>query len=134
MGQDRPSRSDGDRTASMDRDRTAPTNGDRRAVAGRNLFDTADPRRIMNEFLLGIFVPAALVFVTAWAVFRLYLDGWLSALGLVRVTPHPLPFIAIESGYGRAVLLILLTSVVVLAYLVLYVRVLRGPLRERGIV
>lgn len=108
--------------------------GDRRSTRRVGLFDTDEPGRIVNEFLVAVFLPGILALVTLWAVFRLYLDDALLSFGLVRMTPDPLPFVAIESGYGRFALLVVLTVLFLVAYLSLYVRVLRPPLKEREIV
>lgn len=40
----------------------------------------------------------------------------------------------IASGFGRFLLLVVLSAVLLLPYTALYVRFLRQPLRERGIV
>lgn len=99
-----------------------------------SLFDSESPQQLMNEFLLAIFLPGITLFVLLWAVFRLYLDEVLLSFGLGRVIPDQLPFIAIESGYGRFLLLVLLTALIVFVYLTLYIRVLRRPLKEREVV
>lgn len=93
-----------------------------------------ESNRIVNEFLIAVFVPAIGAFVSLWAAFRLYFDRFLLSLGLGRVTPDPLPFVAIESGYGRFLLLVVSSAFVVVVYLGLYLRFLRGRLKERNLV
>lgn len=107
---------------------------DRRSTRRPSLFDTKDPQQFMNEFLLAIFLPGILVFVGLWAAVRLYLDDVFLSLGFGRITPDPLPFIALESGYGRFLILVVSTALAVVAYIGLYLRVLREPLKEREIV
>ena len=99
-----------------------------------SVFDGADPEQITNEFLLAIFLPGIVTLAALWVVFRLFLGGALSSLGLVQITPDPMPFVAIEGGYGRFFLLIVLTTLVLLVYFVFYLRVLRRRLIDRGIV
>jgi len=99
-----------------------------------DFLDAAEHRRLMNELLVAIFLPAAFSFVACWVVVRLYLDAFLRSLGLPRLAAHPLPFIALESGGGRYLLLVVVGTVVVCGYLWLYLRYLRPPLKARGVV
>ena len=107
---------------------------DRPAARDPTVGDARDPSRAMNELLIAFFLPAITVFVSLWALFRLYFDQLLLSVGLERLTPDPLPFIAVETGYGRFVLLVVMTAVVVVVYIGFYLRVVRGRLRDRGIV
>lgn len=88
----------------------------------------------MNEFLLALFLPGIVTFTTLWAVVRLYLDSLLSSRGISRLSPDSLPFIALDGGYARFFLLVLLSPVVVGAWLGVYLRVLRPRLARRGVV
>lgn len=97
------------------------------------LYDADDPGTIINEFLITLFVPGVLVFVALWASFRLAFDDLLRSYGLGPLVPAPGAG-AIASGYGRMALLIVLSAAVLVPYLALYVRFLREPLRERGVV
>lgn len=97
------------------------------------MYDADDPGTVINEFLITLFIPGTAVFVSLWAVFRLFLNDFLIAVGLSPLVPA-YGTGAIESGYGRMLLLILLTSFTLLPYVAFYLRFLRKPLRERGIV
>jgi len=96
--------------------------------------DAPDLSRIMNEFLIALFLPAIIVFVLVWALFRLYFDHLLLSIGLGRMTPDQLAFIAIESGYGRFFLLIITTAVIVSVFIGCYLRFIRSRLKDRNIV
>ncbi|ELY80990.1 hypothetical protein [Natrinema gari] len=97
------------------------------------MYDADDPGTIINEFLITLFVPGITLFASLWLVFRLFLNEFLSSIGLVPLEPA-YGAGAIESGYGRLLLLILLTTVILVPYVAFYYRVLRKPLRERGLV
>lgn len=97
------------------------------------MYDADDPGTIINEFLITLFVPGITIFASLWAVFRLFLNEFLSSIGLGPLVPA-YGVGAIESGYGRMLLLILLTTGILLPYGALSHRVRREPLRERGIV
>lgn len=97
------------------------------------MYDADDPGTVINEFLITLFVPGILLFVGLWAAFRLLFDGLLRSSGLPPLEPAHGAGV-IETGYGRLLLLILLTAVLLLPYVAVYVRFLREPLRDRGIV
>lgn len=97
------------------------------------MYDAEDPGTVINEFLVSLFVPGIALFVVLWAAFRLVFDDLLRAIGLPPIEPAPGSALLV-SGAGRFLLLVLLTTVFLLPYLALYSRVLRGPLRERGLV
>ncbi|ELY84151.1 hypothetical protein [Natrinema altunense] len=97
------------------------------------MYDADDPGTIINEFFITLFVPGITLFAALWAVFRLFLNEFLNSIGLVPLVPA-YGAGAIESGYGRLLLLILLTTVILLPYVAFYHRFLREPLRERGLV
>jgi hypothetical protein len=97
------------------------------------MFDGDDPEKLIHEFLLALFGPGIGLLVLVWASFRIAFDGALTGMGLEPITPAPGGG-AIASGFGRFLLLVVVTAVLMLPYLGLYVRVLRGPLRERGLV
>ena len=97
------------------------------------MYDAEDPGAVVNEFLITLFVPGAVTFVALWASFRLLFDDTLRSSGLVPLTPAPGAGV-VGTGFGRMVLLVLLTSLVLAPYLGLYLRFLRTPLRERGLV
>lgn len=99
-----------------------------------DFLDADDQSRLMNEFLVAILLPAIFVFVALWVVVRLYLDKVLLSLGLPRMQGHPLPFIALESGFGRYLLLVVFGAFVVFGYVGLYIRYLRPHLKERGVI
>lgn len=96
--------------------------------------DAMSPEQVMNEFLIALFLPGIITFCTLWAVFRLYLDSLLSSFGMSRLSGDPLPFIALNGGYARFFLLVILSTLVVGVYLIVYVRVFRPILARRGIV
>jgi hypothetical protein len=97
------------------------------------MFDGDDPEKLIHEFLLALFGPGIGLLVLVWASFRIAFDGALTSMGLEPITPAPGGG-AIASEFGRFLLLVVVTAVLMLPYLGLYVRVLRGPLRERGLV
>ncbi|AFO57491.1 MULTISPECIES: hypothetical protein [unclassified Natrinema] len=97
------------------------------------MYDADDPGTIINELLITLFVPGITLLASLWIVCRLFLNEFLSSIGLVPLVPASGAG-AIESGYGRLLLLILLTTVMLLPYVAFYRRVLRKPLRERGLV
>lgn len=97
------------------------------------MYDAEDPGTIINEFLLTLFLPGITVFVGLWAAFRLVFDDLLRSVGLPPIEPAYGAGLFV-SGFGRFLLLILLTTLVLLPYVGLYARFLRGPLRERGLV
>ncbi|WP_321111791.1 hypothetical protein [Halorussus salinisoli] len=68
-----------------------------------------------------------------WASFRLVFDDALSAAGLDPITPA-YGAGAFADGFGRFLLLIVVTAVLLVPYFAAYARFLRGPLRERGLV
>jgi small-conductance mechanosensitive channel len=97
------------------------------------LYDAEEPGTVINEFLITLFIPGIVFLVALWATFRLLFDDLLLAYGLPPLTAAS-GRAAIASGYGRFVLLVLLTAVLLVPYIGVYVRFLRQPLRERGLV
>lgn len=97
------------------------------------MYDAEDPGTIINEFLITLFVPGIVLSVALWASFRLLFNELLLSYGLPAIVPEPGAG-AISVGYGRALLLIILTVAILLPYIALYRRFLRESLRERGIV
>lgn len=97
------------------------------------LYDAEDLDAVLNEFLITIFVPSLVLLVVLWASFRLVFDELLLSYGLAHLTPADGPG-AVATGYGRFLLLILLTTSLLLPYIAFYARYLREPLRERGLV
>lgn len=97
------------------------------------MYDAEDPGKVINEFLVSLFVPGIATLVALFAVFRRYLDDLLLSWGLARIVPRS-DAGAISAGYGRFGLLLLLTVAVLLVYLEIYRRFLRESLRERGYV
>lgn len=100
---------------------------------GRRLYDTAEQEQVMNELLITIVAPAITFFVALWASFRLIFNDLLLSVGLAPIEPA-IGWRTLSSGAGRLFLLITLTTVLLLPYLVLYLRVFRAPLKERGLV
>lgn len=97
------------------------------------MYDADDPGTVLNEFLITLFVPGIFLFVALWAAFRLVFDDVLLAYGLGPIVPQEGAG-AIAAGYGRFLLLILLTSAILVPYIVVYRRFLRESLRDRGLV
>ncbi|KPN30092.1 hypothetical protein SY89_00814 [Halolamina pelagica] len=97
------------------------------------MFDAEDPGTIINEFLLVLFVPGILLFAALWAAFRLAFDDALRSMGLAPIEPA-MGAGAIAGGYGRFVLLIVVTTLLLLPYAAVYRRFVRDALRARGIV
>lgn len=97
------------------------------------MFDADDPGTIINEFLISIFVPGILLLVAVWASFRLVFNDLLLSVGLSPITPA-YGAGSFASGFGRFLLLVVVTTVLLVPYFAVYVRFLRGPLRERGLV
>lgn len=88
---------------------------------------------VLNEFLLRLFLPGITVFVGLWAALRLVLDWQLRSVWLPTTEPaHGAGLFA--SGFGRFLLLIVFTAIILLPSAVVYARFVRGPLRERGLV
>lgn len=97
------------------------------------MYDADDPGAVVNEFLVTLFVPGIIVFVGVWATIRLVLDDLLLSYGLEPIVPREGGG-AIAAGYGRFLLAILLTVVILVPDIGLYRRFLRRSLRERGLV
>lgn len=97
------------------------------------MYDAEEPGTIINEFLITLFVPGIIAFVGLWAVFRLYWNDILISWGLPPIVPQSGAG-AISGGYGRFVLIIVLTAVLLLPYIALYRRYVRQHLRHREIV
>jgi hypothetical protein len=97
------------------------------------MFDGDDPETLMNELLVGVLVPAVVLFVAVWLSFRLVFDDALSSMGLEPMTPAPGGG-AVATGFGRFLLVMVVTAVLTVVYLGVYARFLRGPLRRRGLV
>lgn len=97
------------------------------------MYDAEEPGTIINEFLITLFVPGIIAFVGCWAVFRLYWNDILISWGLTPVVPQSGAG-AISGGYGRFVLIIVLSTVFILLYIALYRRYVRQHLRQRGLV
>lgn len=95
--------------------------------------DANDQGKIINEFLITLFVPGIVVFVVLWAAFRLVFNDLLLSYGLPPIIPQSGAG-AISAGYGRMLLLIVLTTIILLPYLGLYTRFFRVRLEERDIV
>lgn len=100
---------------------------------GSTLYDADDPGTVINEFLITVFVPGIVLFVVLWASFRLVFNELLLSFGLVPIVHQPGAG-AISAGYGRMILLMVLTALALLPYIGLYLRFLRQPLKERGLV
>jgi hypothetical protein len=97
------------------------------------MFDADDPGTVINEFLVALFVPGILLFVGTWAAARLVYDATLREMGFAPIVPEYGAGLMV-SGFSRFVLLIIATSVLLVPYVALYARVLRPPLRRRGLV
>lgn len=95
------------------------------------MFDADDPEALMNDLLAGILLPALVLFVVVWASFRLLFDDALTAMGFARITAEAGGG-AVATGYGRFLLVVVVTVVLTMAYLGVYARVLRGTFRRRG--
>lgn len=93
-----------------------------------------DVDRMMNEVLAGFFLPAVLVFVGLLVALRLGLGDALAAVSPAFAEPI-VPRSgrgAVEAGLPRFAFAVVATAVLLAPYLVLYARVLRPRLRERG--
>lgn len=97
------------------------------------MYDAKEPGKIINEFLVTLFVPSIFVFILLFSIFRLYLDSFLLDMGLDRIVPQSGAG-AISAGYGRFLLLIVSTAVILLPYIWVYREFARERLRERGYV
>ena len=97
------------------------------------MFDAEEPGLVLNEFLLTLFVPGISLFVLLWAMFRLVLYSFLLSVGLTPIVPADGAG-AVAAGYGRFLLLIVLTTVLLALYIAMYRRFIRDSLRARGIV
>lgn len=97
------------------------------------MFDAEDPGTIINEFLITLFIPGIALFVLLWALFRLVFNSLLLSVGLSPIVPADGAG-AIAAGYGRFLLLIVLTAVLLVPYIAVYRRFIRTFLRTRGIV
>lgn len=97
------------------------------------MFDADDPGTVINEFLVSLFVPGIVLLVVVWASFRLVFNDALVSIGLDPISPAYGAGI-FAGGIGRFLLLVVVTTVLLVPYFVLYARVLRRPLRERGLV
>lgn len=97
------------------------------------VYDADDPSAVVNEFLVTLFVPGIVAFVGMWVTFRLVLDDLLLSYGLGPIVPREGAG-AVAAGYGRFLLVILVTVAMLLPYIGLYRRFLRRSLRERGLV
>lgn len=95
-------------------------------------YDAEDPGTVINEFLLTGFLPGMTVFVGLWAAFRLLFDDLLRSVGLAPTEPAYGAGLFV-SGFGRFLLLTLLTTLILLPSGAVYARFPRGPLRERGL-
>lgn len=107
---------------------------DREPGRRADLLDADDEERLMNEILFAVFLPALTATVVLMVVFRRYLDSFLLSLGLDRMKADPMPFIALESGFGRFLLLAVVGAAMSLVYVGVYVRYLRSHLKERDLV
>jgi|GEM_PF-6941591 len=97
------------------------------------MFDADDPGTIFNEFLIALFGPGILLFVGLWLSFRFVFDGLLRSLGLPEIVPADGAGV-LAAGYGRFLLLMVGTAVLLLPVLAVYHRFVRATLRSRGIV
>ena len=97
------------------------------------MYDANEPGAVVNEFLLTVFVPGIVAFVSIWTLFRLVLHEHLLAVGLEAMVPRSGAG-TLSAGYGRFLLAVVLTVAVLLPYVAVYRRFLRQPLRERGYV
>lgn len=97
------------------------------------MFDAEEPGLILNEFLVTLFIPGITVFVLLWALFRLVFNSLLLSVGLSPIVPADGAG-AIAAGYGRFLLLVVLTAALLLPYIAVYRRFIRSSLRARGIV
>ncbi|UPV76089.1 hypothetical protein M0R89_08540 [Halorussus limi] len=97
------------------------------------MFDADDPGTIINEFLVSIFVPGITLLVAVWASFRLVFNDLLLSVGLDPITPA-YGARTFAGGFGRFLLLVAVTAVLLAPYFAVYARFLRGPLRKRGLV
>lgn len=97
------------------------------------MYDAEEPGTILNEFLLTLFVPGISLFVLLWALFRLVFNSVLLSAGLPPIVPADGAG-TIAAGFGRFLVLIVLTAVLLLPYVAVYRRFIRDSLRARGIV
>ena len=97
------------------------------------MFDADEPGTVINEFLIALFVPGIVLFVALWAAFRLVFDDALRSMGLAPIEAAEGAG-TIAAGYGRFLLLIVLTAVLLLPYVAAYRWLVRDALRARGIV
>lgn len=97
------------------------------------MFDADDPGAMMNELLVVLFAPGIVLIGLLWASFRFVFDETLTSMGLEPIT---VPYQAgeIGAGGGRLLLIILVSTALLVPYVALYARFLRGPLRKRGLV
>lgn len=97
------------------------------------MFDAEEPGTILNEFLVALFVPGIVLFATLWVLFRTVFDSLLLSVGLSPIVPAEGAG-AVASGYGRFVLLVVVTTLLVVPYVAVYRRFVRDALRSRGLV
>jgi hypothetical protein len=97
------------------------------------MFDAEKPGTVINEFLITLFVPGIVLFASLWALFRLVFNDLLLSVGLPPIEPAEGAG-AIAAGYGRFLLLIVGTVVLLLPYIAVYRQFVRDSLRARGIV
>jgi hypothetical protein len=80
----------------------------------------------INDFLIAVFLPGILTFVSGWALFRFYLNKTLIDAGLPPMVPQD-GFGAISAGYGRFILLIGISVIVTVFSFIVYVRLFKDP-------
>jgi hypothetical protein len=97
------------------------------------MYDADDPGTILDEFFLSLFLPGIVLLVAVWAAFRLVFNDLLISVGLDPIVPA-YGAGTFAGGFGRFLLLVVVTAVLLVPYFVAYVRFLRGPLRKRGLV
>lgn len=96
-----------------------------------SMFTNDDHDALMNELLFAIFIPGVIFFVAGWASFRLFFNDVLLSRGLEPLTPAE-GYGAIGTGYGRFLLLVVITAAFTMIYIGLYARFFRPPPAKRG--
>lgn len=102
----------------------------------RPRFEEADPSRLLNEFLLAVFLPLCVCFLLSYLAVRVVFLDALVALDPAFAEPIRTDRLAgsavLTSGHARFWGSLTLATAATIGYLVAYARWLRGRFRRRG--